>query len=514
VPGHEGVLPHQGKLTVYPTTEGVTSPDTYGRVGQQSLALRAMASEQVRLATCSVAGPQPSQRGRFDCWRLARAAVAAVRSTRALFLRRGSPQGKLDSPAGSHSMVMERRAILVHGIVQGIGFRPFVFGLATRLRLCGFVKNRTGAVVIEVEGDPASLECFLAELVGKAPALARIEQVSRERQPPREDRQFRIEESDRDSAGPIFISPDVAACADCLAELFDPKDRRFGYPFLNCTNCGPRLTIITGAPYDRPRTTMAAFAFCPACREEYENPADRRFHAQPTACPACGPQLQLRGAAGEQLQTEHPLADFIDAARAGAIGALKGLGGYHVTCDARSPSAVAELRRRKHRDEKPFAVMVQDIAAAADLGEVGDGERKLLLSAARPIVLLRKLTASAIAEEVAPGNPALGVMLPYTPLHHLLLRAAGGMPLVMTSGNRSDEPIAYQDDEALEKLAGIADRFLVHNRPIHVRCDDSVTRIVDALELPVRRSRGYAPRPIALPMECQRPILAVGDSSK
>jgi hydrogenase maturation protein HypF len=409
---------------------------------------------------------------------------------------------------------MERRAIEVQGIVQGVGFRPFVFGLAARLRLGGCVKNQTGNVLIEVEGDAASLDRFLAELASKAPPLAQVERLSWEPQMPRGERGFRIEPSNADAAGPVFISPDVATCPDCLAELLDEKDRRFGYPFLNCTNCGPRLTIITGAPYDRPRTTMASFAMCAACRAEYEDPTNRRFHAQPTACAACGPGLQLLDAAGRASPAADPLADFAAALMAGEIGALKGLGGYHLACDARSPAAVTELRRRKHRDEKPFAVMVPDLAAAEVLCEVDAAERELLLSAARPIVLLRKRADCAVAEEVAPRNPWLGVMLPYTPLHHLLLRTTNGVPLVMTSGNRSDEPIAYRDDEALEKLAGIADRFLVHDRPIHVRCDDSVTRAVDGVELPVRRSRGYAPRPIALPVDCPRPILAVGGQLK
>jgi hydrogenase maturation protein HypF len=409
---------------------------------------------------------------------------------------------------------MERRAILVRGIVQGVGFRPFVYGLASRLQLRGFVKNQTGSVLIEVQGEPPSLDHFLAELSHRPPPLAQIEHLSWEPRAVRAERHFRIEHSVADQASPVFISPDVATCSQCLAELLDPADRHFGYPFLNCTNCGPRLTIITGAPYDRARTTMASFAMCAACRAEYDDPADRRFHAQPSACPACGPRLELRGSSGEPVPSGDPLADFVTALRGGAIGALKGLGGYHLCCDARNPSAVAELRRRKHRDEKPFAVMVRDVAAAEALCELEDAERELLLSSSRPIVLLRKRTVREIADAVAPRNSWLGIMLPYTPLHYLLLRSAGGTPLVMTSGNRSDEPIAYRDDEALDKLAGIADWFLVHNRRIHVRCDDSVTRVVDGLELPVRRSRGYAPRPIALPVECGQPILAVGGQLK
>ncbi|HLW66953.1 MAG TPA: carbamoyltransferase HypF [Gemmataceae bacterium] len=411
---------------------------------------------------------------------------------------------------------MERRAIVVRGIVQGVGFRPFVFGLATRRQLGGFVRNQTGSVEIEVEGEADSLERFLADLVFHAPPLAQIESLWSENRSPQGERQFRIESSANGQTGAtVFFSPDTATCADCLRELFDPQDRRFGYPFLNCTNCGPRLTIITGAPYDRPRTTMASFQMCAACRAEYENPGDRRFHAQPIACSVCGPRMQLCGPNGELIQTADPLAPFVDSLRAGGIGALKGLGGYHLSCDARNSSAVAELRRRKHRDEKAFAVMAADIVAAEALCNVSAAERALLLSPQRPIVLLRKREKGAtIAAEVAPGNPWLGVMLPYAPLHHLLMKAADGMLLVMTSGNRSDEPIAYRDDEALVKLAGIADLFLVHNRPIYVRCDDSVICVVDGKELPVRRSRGYAPRPIEMPVECPEFILAVGGQLK
>ncbi len=409
---------------------------------------------------------------------------------------------------------MERRAIEVQGIVQGVGFRPFVFGLATRLRLGGCVRNHIGQVRIEVEGEPATLDRFLDQLVAQAPPLAQVERLSWETRPARGECHFRIEASDADAAGPVFLSPDVATCPDCLAELFDVRDRRFGYPFLNCTNCGPRLTIITGAPYDRSRTTMQAFAMCAACRAEYEDPGDRRFHAQPTACVDCGPRLELRDAGGARLPAADPLPDFVRALAAGRIGALKGLGGYHLACDARNPSAVAELRRRKHRDEKPFAIMVAHLAAAEALCELNAAERELLLAPARPIVLVRKQAGAAIAEEVAPRTPWLGIMLPYTPLHHLLLRAADGMPVVMTSGNRADEPIAYRDDEALESLAEIADQFLTHNRPIQVRCDDTVTRVVDDAELPVRRSRGYAPRPVPLSQSCPRPILAVGGQLK
>jgi hydrogenase maturation protein HypF len=410
--------------------------------------------------------------------------------------------------------VVERRAITVQGVVQGVGFRPFVYGLAVRLQLRGFVKNQAGGVRIEVEGGTPYLENFLSQLVDRAPPLAHIDQLSWEPLPLRGDRQFRIETSQAGTRGDVFIGADVATCPDCVAELLDPADRRFRYPFLNCTNCGPRLTIIRGAPYDRDRTTMASFPMCAACRAEYEDPANRRFHAQPTACAACGPWLQLLSAAGEPIAAADPVPPFVAGLRSGKIGAMKGLGGYHLVCDAGNGEAVRELRRRKLRDEKPFALMVRDLAAALALCEVLPTERELLLSPRCPIVLLRKRPSAPVAEEVAPRNPCLGVMLPYTPLHHLLLRATADSPLVMTSGNRSDEPIAYEDQDALGRLAGIADLFLIHNRPIHVRCDDSVTRVVDGQELPLRRSRGYAPQPVPLPLECAVPMLAVGGQLK
>jgi hydrogenase maturation protein HypF len=409
---------------------------------------------------------------------------------------------------------MERRVIVVRGIVQGVGFRPFVYNLAVRLHLRGFVKNQTGSVLIEVEGEVPELEAFLAELRDHPPPLALIQGLSCETRPPRGDVGFVIEQSTADATSAIFISPDVATCADCLQEMLDPGDRRFGYPFLNCTNCGPRLTIITGAPYDRHRTTMASFVMCAKCRAEYEDPTNRRFHAQPTACAACGPRLQLRDSSGEELAVAEPIAAFVAALRAGRIGALKGLGGYHLACDVGNPAAVAELRRRKQRDEKPFALMVRDVEAAGLLCEVSEEERNLLCSPRRPIVLLRKRAVAAVAEGVAPGNPFLGIMLPYTPLHHLLMKEAASMPLVMTSGNRSDEPIATEDSDALQRLGGIAELFLMHDRPIHVRCDDSVTRVVLGEELPLRRSRGYAPTPVRLPRGCKRPMLAVGGQMK
>lgn len=406
-----------------------------------------------------------------------------------------------------------RRGILVRGIVQGVGFRPWVFHQARAFDLTGFVLNRTGEVWIEVQGKLADLDRFMTMLASHSPPLARIDAITTRPLEPITENDFRIEASSAAEPGPIFVAPDVAPCAACLAELCDSGARRFHYPFLNCTHCGPRLTIITGAPYDRARTTLATFPLCPACQAEYDNPADRRFHAQAIACPVCGPQLQLVDRHGKAL-LEPPLSTVVAALRRGQIVALKGLGGFHLACLADNDLVVRELRRRKQREEKPFAVMVANDIAAARLGEISLGERDLLNSPARPIVLLRRRTDAAIADAVAPHNPYLGVMLPYTPLHHLLFHDMPDTTLVMTSGNRADEPIAHDDADALERLGDIADLFLLHNRPIHVRCDDSVTRVVAGVELPLRRSRGYAPQPITLPFRCPQPILAVGGQFK
>jgi hydrogenase maturation protein HypF len=366
-----------------------------------------------------------------------------------------------------------------------------------------------------VEGERNRLDDFVQQLRTRSPSLARIARIDWHALEPRGAGAgaFSILESVEDAGAAVCISPDVATCADCLAELLDPTDRRWRYPFINCTNCGPRLTIIKGAPYDRALTTMAAFAMCDACRREYENPRDRRFHAQPVACAACGPSLQVRDSGGEILNGD-PLATAEKALRDGRIVAVKGLGGFHLACDAANESAVRELRRRKHRDEKPFAVMLRDLAAVEECCNVTAEERALLESPRRPIVLLRRRRDCTLPAALAPANPYLGIMLPYTPLHHLMLSDLGDMGLVMTSGNRSDEPIAYQDDDALQRLRGIADLFLTHNRPIHVRCDDSVTQLCGGRESPIRRSRGYAPQPIPLPVSCPQPMLAVGGQLK
>ncbi len=411
------------------------------------------------------------------------------------------------------SLVRDRRRITVQGVVQGVGFRPFVYGLASRLGLGGTVRNDTTGVVIDVEGEPATLDAFLHALVSEAPPLAVIERVAAEPKPPQHATAFVIEESQAQDEKAVFISPDVGTCPDCLREMADPHDRRYQYPFLNCTNCGPRFTIIIGVPYDRERTTMAGFAMCQACRAEYEDPRDRRFHAQPTACPACGPKLRVTDSQGNEVRVEDRLAFVGARLQEGKIVAVKGLGGYHLSCDALQNEVVRELRRRKHREAKPLAIMVPDLDTVRRLCEVTAVEAKLLTSPRRPVVLLRKLSDCPIAEEVAPRNRYLGVMLPYTPLHHLLMRQ-GARPLVMTSGNLREEPIAYEDDDAVGRLSGIADYFLTHNRPIHMRCDDSVTRVVLGRELPLRRSRGYAPLPIRLSTPFIMPILACGGQLK
>lgn len=408
-----------------------------------------------------------------------------------------------------------RWRFVVQGIVQGVGFRPRVYQLATELGLSGFVRNHAGAVWIEVEGVPSLIDLFATRLATRPPALARIDSIDHRQISPRGLPGFQIVESEQADSSGVFISPDVATCNECLSEILDPSDRRYGYAFANCTNCGPRLTIIQGSPYDRQRTTMAAFAMCAACRREYEDPLDRRFHAQPIACPDCGPQLRLLTSRGEWIACRDPLQEFAAALRAGQLGALKGLGGYHLVCDASSPAAVESLRRKKLRDEKPFAIMVADLEQGQVLCDINREESSLLTSVQRPIVLLRRRQESdAIAPGVAPGNPRLGVMLPYSPLHHLLLRAVGGRPLVMTSGNVSDEPMAYADEDAICRLGPMVDVILTHNREIHVRCEDSVTRVACGSPMPVRRSRGLAPSPIVLPQKLPLPTLAVGGQLK
>jgi hydrogenase maturation protein HypF len=418
-------------------------------------------------------------------------------------------------------------AIRVEGIVQGVGFRPFAYQLATRLGLHGLVGNDADGVFAEVEGPSAAVEEFLRALRRDAPPLSRIDRVTATAMAPAGAASFEIVASEAAGAPRALIAADTATCGDCLRELACPADRRFRYPFINCTNCGPRFTIVRGVPYDRPLTTMAAFPMCEQCAAEYHDPANRRFHAQPVCCPACGPRLTLLDGAGQPApgparpgqaqpgpaQPQSALDAAAALLRQGRIVAVKGLGGYHLAADAGREDAVAALRARKHRADKPFAILVAGVAAARRLGRVDDAAAALLASPARPIVLLPRRADADVAAAAAPGNRQLGIMLPYTPLHHLLV-AAVGRPIILTSGNVSDEPIAYRDGDALERLGGIADAFLTHDRAIHIRTDDSVARTFAGRPMLTRRSRGYVPEPVTVPGGFRRPVLACGAELK
>ncbi len=406
-----------------------------------------------------------------------------------------------------------RKAIEVEGIVQGVGFRPFVYRLATERHLAGFITNTEAGVSIEVEGPGEVVDDFLARLSRETPPLSRITAVAVSELPVNHDVDFRILPSRSGAARRVLISPDVAVCADCLREMFDPADRRFRYPFINCTNCGPRYTIVRDIPYDRPRTSMGVFPMCPDCRREYDDPINRRFHAQPNACWKCGPQVELWDAEGVRITVGDPIAAAVEQLARGAIVAVKGLGGFHLAVDAADEKAVARLRERKRRVEKPFAIMAATLETIANFCELDDAWRDLLQRPERPIVLLRKKHATPIAEAVAPFNRDLGVFLPYTPLHHLLFAEGRFQALVMTSGNISEEPIAIDNQEAVRRLRGIADLFLVHNRDILLRCDDSVVRLAGGRPRQVRRSRGFVPVPVFL-REDLPPVLAVGGEMK
>ena len=404
---------------------------------------------------------------------------------------------------------MTGRRIEIRGTVQGVGFRPWVYRIARRAGIRGRIRNDPQGVTIEAFGRSPQLDRFIAKLQADGPPSARIADLRTAPIPNEDLDAFVIESSDLDGSKVLSIPPDLATCTDCETEVSDPKDRRHGYPFTNCTNCGPRFTIATGIPYDRASTTMASFDMCAACRREYVDIEDRRFHAQPNACPSCGPTLRLVMYEAEDAIKADPIESAAAFLRNGAVIAVKGLGGFHLACDATDGAAIRQLRRRKHRDEKPFAVMVRNLDAAHSLAEVSAAEQELLTAPERPIVLVRRKLHAPIAREVSPETPLLGLFLPYTPLHHLLLHAVD-RPLVMTSANVSDEPICQHNEEARSRLQGIADGLLLHDRDIAMRCDDSVARVIAGTPTVMRRSRGFVPRPFLLAEPFTRPVLACG----
>jgi hydrogenase maturation protein HypF len=414
-----------------------------------------------------------------------------------------------------------RQRFTVVGVVQGVGFRPFVYRIATELGLTGFVGNDSGAVFIEVQGPLAHIDEFGRRLHADAPPLARITAVSIADVDATTSggNGFRIVESHPAPGATTPIPPDIAICGDCVHELFNPQDRRYRHPFITCTNCGPRFTIIRALPYDRPATTMSGFAMCERCAAEYHDPADRRFHAQPIACPDCGPSLWFSSGTERVDGADPALAATQRALAAGAAVAIKGIGGYHLACVVDDEAIVGALRTSKARGAKPFAVLVRDLDVARRYAHIDDAEAAVLTSVARPIVLLRRCADAPVADAVAPGSPLIGLMLPYSPIHHLLLAPIPGADetvpdaLVLTSANRSDEPICFTEDDAVERLSSLCDAVLNHNRPIHVPCDDSVVRVIDDRELPIRRSRGYAPLPIDLGRDGPA-VLAVGGELK
>ncbi len=402
----------------------------------------------------------------------------------------------------------------IQGIVQGVGFRPFIYQLAHRFGLTGYVINTSQGVTLEVEGPENHIADFFEAVVEESPPLARISALDQQEIPPLKDNAFEIHESKTGLGRSALISPDVSICSDCLAELRDPNDRRYRYPFINCTNCGPRYTIIQDIPYDRPSTTMRVFKMCPACSEEYENPSNRRFHAQPNACWECGPRTALHDQDGSLLPCADPVVEALRYLQDGAILAVKGLGGFHLAVDAANHKAVVRLRKRKHREEKPLAIMVPDLETARDIARISPEEAAILTSRQRPIVILRKRRSHGLSSEVAPRNRYFGIMLPYTPLHYLLMD--GFKALVMTSGNMTEEPINITNSAAFRNLKGIADYFLVHNRDIYLRSDDSIVRVINRVPRQIRRSRGYVPTPIFLPESFPKlpPVLAVGGELK
>jgi hydrogenase maturation protein HypF len=405
-------------------------------------------------------------------------------------------------------VVRQAARLSVRGVVQGVGFRPFVHRLASRFHLAGWVRNASGDVQIHVEGAPAELEEFVQALRAEAPPLARIDDFRSERCTPANLTTFTIltSRTERDQRQPI--SPDVALCAACEAELFDRRNRRYRYPFITCTDCGPRFTVIDAMPYDRERTSMRAFTQCPACRHEYETPGDRRYHSETNSCPTCGPHVWIAGS-----DSNTPLEDAARLLLAGKIVAIRGLGGFHLACDATDENTVARLRARKEREAKPFAIMVRTLAEARKLAKIGETEAALLTSRERPIVLVHKRPGARLAHWVAPSLDTVGIMLAYTPLHHLLCDLVR-RPLVMTSGNRSEEPIATDNADAQQRLASIADGFLLHDRDIVARYDDSVVRVAGDMPVFLRRARGYAPLPLKLPLASPKALIAVGPHLK
>jgi len=406
-----------------------------------------------------------------------------------------------------------RRSVRVSGVVQGVGFRPYIYRLATEERVTGNISNDTAGVTIEIEGPAAHIDAFLRRLPLEAPRLAHIAHVEVQDVPCEGDQHFNIRPSEVRGHVVTQIPADAATCDDCLRELLNVRDRRYRYPFINCTNCGPRFTITRRIPYDRPQTSMAKFPMCPACQAEYDDPLNRRFHAQPNACWDCGPQLWMVNAMGQRIETKDAIEETISRLAAGQIVAIKGIGGFHLAVDATNTAAVERLRQRKHRYGKPLAVMVPDIASVAKFCKYDSLQEQLLISVQRPIVLLQKKVVSPIAASVAPGIPWLGVFLPYAPLHHLLFVNQKLQALVMTSANLSEEPIAIDNDEALDRLDEIADAFLFHDREILQRCDDSVMAVVDGQQQIIRRARGFVPLPVSLPVESP-PLLAVGGHLK
>ena len=422
-------------------------------------------------------------------------------------------QGKVPKKDGAARKDAHRAGAIItlRGVVQGVGFRPFVHRLARECQLAGTVKNFSGGVIVEVEGPPARVEEFYDRVSTQAPPLAHVVDKQIQAQPPRGLKTFSVQQSTSLEEEFVLVPVDISLCRQCQAELLDPRDRRYRYPFINCTDCGPRFTIIRGMPYDRPMTTMRTFTMCSACQEEYGDIDHRRYHAQPNACPECGPRLSLHDKNGKEIPGEDPLEGAIARLKGGQILAVKGIGGFHLCCDASHDQAVKRLRERKNRPAKPLAIMSLDADRVSSYCRISDAEKRLLESPMRPIVILQRREDTPISPQVAPGNNTLGVMLPYAPVHVLLLEDLTAM--VATSANRSDQPLISDNQEALGGLSAIVDAFLLHDRDIHARCDDSIWRVIADAPLPMRRARGYAPMPLKLPFEAPN-VLACGAELK